>query len=272
LCVTFADDSGAVCVLAIPYADPVETRAALAEDGIHDHQAALHALVTRARGQLPAGARHVLVTHAFVAGSLTSDSERPLSVGGAGQVTADVCVGFDYVALGHLHRPQSLGAGALRYSGSLLKYSFLEADHDKSVTIVDVDPGAPGRAPSIEQVRLAPRHDVRVIGGRLADLLSAGRTDAHNQDYVCARLLDKGAILDPIGQLREVYANVLTIDRSALDLSGERSPASADPGSRSESEHFAAFFAYCTGDELEPAENVALSALLDELEREWRSS
>jgi hypothetical protein len=72
--------------------------------------------------------------------------------------------------------------------------------------------------------------------------------------------------------LREVYANVLTIDRSALDLSGERSPALADPGSRSESEHFAAFFAYCTGDELEPAENAALSVLLDELERGWRSS
>ena len=87
----------------------------------------------------------MLVAHAFVTGGLESESERPLSVGGAQQVAASTFAGFDYVALGHLHRPQSCGSDTVRYAGSLLKYSFAEHAHDKSVSVVDI--GARGSAP-----------------------------------------------------------------------------------------------------------------------------
>jgi exonuclease SbcD len=271
LMVPLSDDDGTVCVHAIPYADPVQTRATLGDDSIHDHEAALRALVARARGRGPTGARHILVTHAFVAGALTSDSERPLSVGGAGQVAAEVLDGFDYVALGHLHRPQSAGGAGMRYAGSLLKYSFLEAEHDKSVTIIDIDTSDRSRAPTVEQVSLAPLREVRVIEGHLRDLLNAATADPANDDYICARLLDRGALLDPIGQLRDVYPNVLAIDRGGLDV-GDRRAAVADPRAKSETEHFAAFFAYCTDDDLDQTERPAFADVLGELEQQWRES
>ncbi len=104
------------------------------------------------------GTRSVLVAHAYVSGATTSESERPLSLGGAGDVPASVFAGFDYAALGHLHRPQRAGDERVRYAGSLLKYSFSEHDQRKSVTVVDI--GAPGRG----RARCARRREGRVCG------------------------------------------------------------------------------------------------------------
>jgi DNA repair protein SbcD/Mre11 len=268
-----ADGEPPVVVHAVPYADPVLTRDALGDEGedIHDHQAALTALCARARGAaVPKGARRLLLAHAFVAGALTSDSERPLTVGGAGAVAADTLAGFDYVALGHLHRPQPAGSESARYAGSLLKYSFSEALHDKSVTIVELGSGPPA-APVVEQVSLAPRRDVRIVEGTLREVVDAARADARADDYVCARLLDKGALLDAIGQLRDVYPNVLTIERPELAAEAARCEP-ARPGARSEAEHFAAFFEYVCDEPLTEAERQAFAAVADRLEREARES
>jgi len=232
----------------------------------------MQALVARVRGQMPANARHLLVAHAFVAGALTSDSERPLTVGGTGQVPAALFDGFDYVALGHLHRPQTAGAPGIRYAGSLLKYSFEEAGHAKSVTIVEIDPSRPKVAPTVQEVALTPRRDVRVIEGDLREVIKGAAADTARDDYVCARLLDRGALLDPIGQLREVYPNVLAIERGGLDLADDRGLIAVDPRSTSESEHFAAFFSYCTDDDLSAPERAAFAAVVDDLERAERRS
>ena len=253
---------------AIPYADPVQTRAALGDDTIHDHEAAMRALVGRARAALPRGARALLVAHAFVAGGLTSDSERPLSVGGAGSVPAGVFEGFDYVALGHLHRPQVTGDAA-RYAGSLLKYSFVECDHDKSVTLVELAARA-GAAPRVELITLPTRRDVRVLEGTLREVLATGRGDPAADDYVCARLLDKGALLDPMGQLREVYPNALHIERPGLASAEGQLVDLARPGARSEAEHFAAFFEHVCDEPLGDAERGAFARVAERLERRWR--
>lgn len=151
--------------------------------------------------------RHVLVAHAFVAGSTESESERPLSVGNAGMVPASAFSGFDYVALGHLHRPQRAGAAHIRYSGSLLKYSFHEADHNKSVSLVELDASGPAR---ISEHVLQPRRDVRVIKGALHELLAVPMATP-SQDYISAQLTDAGPVLDPLARLREVYPNVMEV-------------------------------------------------------------
>src|SRR5690606_4099732 len=129
-----------------------------------------------------------------------SESERPLSIGGSGAVDAGLFAGFDYVALGHLHRPQRAGADHVRYAGSLLKYSLSEADHAKSVSLVEL--GAPGEL-KIEHIALSPRRDLRRVSGTLEEVLAAARSDAAREDYVFASLNDRGALLDPMTKLRE---------------------------------------------------------------------
>ena len=300
LSVPFADDDGVLLVQAIPYADPIEVRAALAEPDVQTHEQAMRALVARARDAVPPAARTVLVGHAFVAGSDTSDSERPLTVGGAGTVPASVFEGFDYVALGHLHMPQRAGADAVRYAGSLLTYSFDEVAQRKSVSIVEI--GAPGSfepppaalspaaearaaggaavaAPpaararvSVEQVELQPRRRVRVVEGTLRELLERAPADAAPDDYLCARLTDPGALLNAMAQLQQAYPNCLHLEFPRRADADPRAPGLADLASRSEAEHFADFFELVTDQPLSADERSTLAAVIDRLGRERRET
>ena len=117
---TLHDAHGPVVFFPLPYADPAAIQLTHPYDEPRTHQRATEALVAHALQQKPAGARSVCVAHAFVYGGSESESERPLTLGGTGLVDHTVFDGFDYVALGHLHRPQSVGRAAVRYCGSLL--------------------------------------------------------------------------------------------------------------------------------------------------------
>jgi exonuclease SbcD len=212
--VRLRDAHGEVCVHALPFADPWQVRDHLGEDALppvqRGHDEAMAALLARrARG-----ARNVLLAHCFVDGSggdaaLESESERPLSIGGAERVSPARFEGFDYVALGHLHAPQQRGRASVRYSGSLLKYSFSESTHAKSVALVEMDGQG---ACDIRLVPLAPRRDVRIVEGKLAQLLEGDGTGS-NDDYLLVRLHDTHAILDVMSKLRAVYPNVLHVER-----------------------------------------------------------
>ena len=279
--IVLRDEHGPVRVSALPYADPAEARPIYGDPEIHDQQAVTAAGVARALAGAEAHERQVLVAHAFVAGGLESESERPLSVGGAQQVSADTFAGFDYVALGHLHRPQTCGSDAVRYAGSLLKYSFAEHAHEKSVSVVDIGPrgsaageaGQAGRAAvTVEAVPLSPRRDVRRVEGTLAELLEGGLADPRSDDYVLASLLDRGALLDPIGQLRAVYPNTLSIERPLYEIIGAADQRRPRPGSVGDLELFGTFFRYATGDELSVAERAELAAVIDGLDRRRREA
>jgi len=294
LAVPLADDGGPLLVQAVPYADPIVVRDVLAEPDIQTHEQAMRALVARARGAAAPGTRTLLVGHAFVAGAEVSDSERPLTVGGAGTVPVSVFAGFDYVALGHLHRPQAAGAERVRYAGSLLTYSFNEVTQRKSVSIVEI--GAPGSGNveaaagaaaageasgeppaspaaarvTVEQVELSPRRRVRIVEGTLHDILERAPADEARDDYVCARLLDKGALLNAMGQLQQAYPNCLHLEFPRLELADGRPSALVDRVTRSEGEHFARFFHEVTDDQLSADESAAFGAVLERLERRWR--
>ncbi len=279
--IVLRDEHGPVHFCALPFADPAEARHAYGDADIHDQQAVSAAGVARTLAATPPGERRVVVAHAFVAGGLESESERPMSVGGAQQVPAAVFAGFDYVALGHLHRPQTCGAEAVRYAGSLLKYSFAEHDHEKGVAVVDI--GAPGSAdgdagaeghPSVavENVALSPRRDVRRLEGTLAELLERGPADPHRDDYVLASLLDDGALYDPIGRLRAAYPNTLAIERPAYERAGAEGPRRPRPGSVGDVQLFEAFFGYATDDELGDERRAAVAEVVDQLERRRREA
>jgi exonuclease SbcD len=154
-----ADAAGDVAFCTVPYAEPAIAADELACPSICDHDTAMRAAIERIRAVVPSG-RAVLMAHAFVPGTEESESERALTVGGAGTVAADAFDGFAYVALGHLHRAQALGDGHIRYSGSILKYAFSEECHVKTVELVDMDEA--GRC-NVERVALTPRREVRTL-------------------------------------------------------------------------------------------------------------
>ncbi len=260
LAVTLGDAAGPIDIIALPYTEPAVVRARLGDDTLTDHEKALTADLACVATQLVPGRRRIAVAHAFVAGAVESQSERPLVVGGSASVGARCFEGLDYVALGHLHRPQSVGREAVRYSGSLLKYSFAEADHDKSVTIVELDERG---ACLTEKVPLSPRRDVRVLRGTLEELQRGAATDSARDDYVLAELTDRGAILDAIGKLRRCYPNCLHIDRTSLfDAPGSGQACRADHRRHTEAELFGSFFREVTGDAPNQDETTAFAEIV----------
>ena len=186
------------------------------------------------------------IGHCWVAGGKESESERPLTVGGTGEVASDCFAGFQYTALGHLHRPQQVGEG-IHYSGSLLKYSFSEVDHRKSVNLVEMD--ASGSV-SVERIELSPRRDVRIIEGALDELLKGPTSGESAEDYLLVRLTDQKAILDAVGKLRQVYPNVLHLERPGLQVGQTAELKGGDHLKRSEIDLYKDFYEEVTGNEL----------------------
>lgn len=258
--VAFRDAHGPVHVYGLPYADPPAVRECLGEAGLATHQDAADALVRRVRAAHPAGERSVLVGHAFVAGGEGSESERQLSVGGADHVDAATFAGFDYVALGHLHRPQAMAGGRVRYSGSLLKYSFSEAAHTKGVHVVEM--GADGVC-RVEDVPLAPRRDLRRLRGCFDDLLGAPR--GNPDDYLLIELEDEGPVLDAVSRLRDVYPNLLHLDRLALTRGADAPRARPDHRTLGDQELFARFFLDVTEVEITRPQRDAFTGVLERI-------
>jgi len=253
--VLFDDAYGQVALFPLPYLEPAFARQVSGIEEVRDHQSATAAMLALLRSQWGDGQRRVLVGHAFVAGGSESESERPLSVGGSGSVAASSYEGYDYVALGHLHRPQSVGSDRIQYSGSLLKYSFNEVDHVKSVSLVEVGQGG---AVHVHRVPLVPRRDLRIIKGTLAELLASAPGDAARYDFVRAVLTDRDAVLDPMGRLRECYPQVLELQYvRTLGAAGTESAKASDHRQRSPEDLFRAFHRDMLSEEIdEPALEV----------------
>lgn len=204
--------AGEVAFYGMPYNDPEVVRHYFGE-AVTSHDEAHQYLIEKIISQWNPSQRHVMISHCFVDGAIESDSERPLSIGGSDRVSHQHFVPFDYVALGHLHQPQKKGEEYIRYSGSLMKYSFSEQHHKKGATLVEFD--AQGFV-SATHVPLTAPHSMRIIEGELLEIIEQGKTDPHNHDYLLVRLTDKHAILDPMEKLRQSYPNVLHLEKPGM--------------------------------------------------------
>ena len=152
--------------------------------------------------------RNVLLTHQFVTGAATCESEE-LSVGGSDNVDASVFEDFDYVALGHIHGPQNIGSNRIRYCGTPLKYSFSEADHYKSVTVVELEEKG---SLKLRTLPLIPRRDLRQLRGTFEELTSAEfYKNGKTEDYLHIILTDEEDVPEAVGRLRTVYPNLLKL-------------------------------------------------------------
>jgi len=265
--VVVRDSDGPVYFCPLPYAEPSVVRERFGEPEVTSHDLALLTLVKHATASIPPGSRTVALAHAFLAGGEGSESERPLSVGGTGTVDASYFLPFHYAALGHLHQPQPARSGHIRYAGSLMKYSFSEALHQKSVTLVDMD-GAGNT--TFEAVSLSPRRDVRCLKGLMSELLAGPQNGESREDYLMVTLEDTGAILDAMGKLREVYPNILHLERPDLFEGGKLRGPAGDHRRLSERDLFSSFFEQVTGDPLSDGQSRAFAETVETLYRRER--
>ena len=200
------DAYGKVAVHLLPFVKPAVMETANSQEAVAKQ-------LENFRANWENADRHVLMTHFFVcAGGKEpelSESEQHSFVGGLEQVDASLFGGYDYVALGHIHKPQCMKRGQIYYAGSPLSYSFSEctvseAFSSKGVYIVELQESG---AMSISRKPLHPLHNMRIIKGSLRELMEQGP----GEDYIQAILTDKDELIDPIGSLRSVYPNIMQI-------------------------------------------------------------
>jgi len=257
------DKHGEIAFYGIPYADPASVRDVFQID-IHSHEDAMRVLTSQIKSHNTVNRRTVVLGHCFIDGGTESDSERPLSVGGADKVPYDLFSDFSYTALGHLHGPQFKGLESIRYSGSILKYSFSEVTQRKSVTIVNM--GATGEC-SIEKIPLKPLRNMRVVEGCLEEILAAAKDDLDANDYLLVRLLDTHALYEPLKKLREVYPNILQLEKPNLNQGGERQKLKRENLKKGELPMFLDFYQQMTASELGDTAIDLVSAALDDIHK-----
>ena len=204
---SWQDAYGTVKLYLLPFLKPIQARRHFG-DGIDSYTEALRAAISHMAPDPTA--RNVLVTHQFVTGAQRTESEE-LVVGGSENVDAGVFAPFDYVALGHLHRPQHCGAAHIRYCGSPLKYSFSEAKDQKSLTVVELL--EKGRV-LCRTVPLVPKRELVELRGRYAELTlrSFYENTGWQEDYIHITLTDEEDIPDALGKLRSIYHRLMKLD------------------------------------------------------------
>lgn len=252
----------------VPYAEPGNVRQILEDDSINSHHAAMEAIVKRIEEKMNPDEPHVFVGHAFVLGGKTTDSERTLSVGGSGCVGADVFKPFHYTALGHLHSPDAIKHETIRYSGSLLKYSFSEASQRKSVSIVEMDGDGSFR---LREEVLKPKQDMRELQGLMEELLDPAFYQSQRVgDYLKITLHDEGTLIDPINQLRQIYPNVLHLERK-MDLTDAKKKNTfrvLEDKKRSELDLFKEFYGDMTTGEFTDEKEQILQNVIEQARKE----
>lgn len=204
--VVLNDDHGPVKFWLLPFIKPVNVKRWYPEENISSYTDALRVAVEKLNVDYTE--RNVLVTHQFVTGASTCESEE-ISVGGSDNVDAEIFSGFDYVALGHIHGPQNIGFEHIRYCGTPLKYSFSETSHCKSLSVVEL--GAKG-AFKLQTIPLVPKRDMREIKGCYNELASKSFYEgSKTDDYLHVILTDEEDVPEAVGRLRTIYPNIMKL-------------------------------------------------------------
>lgn len=205
--ISLNDAYGKINFYLLPFIKPATVRPFFPDEKINSYTEAVQTVLNNL--PLNKDERNILIAHQFVTGAVLSDSEE-IVVGSLDNVDAHVFDAFDYVALGHIHTPQTILRDSIRYCGTLLKYSFSEANQQKCATVIDIK--AKGQM-DITAYPIKPLHDMRKIKGTYAEL-----TDRQNyigtdtDDYILATLTDEEDVPDAIGRLRSIYPNIMQLD------------------------------------------------------------
>lgn len=259
--ITLNDDYGEVNFYLLPFVRPADIRRYFPDENIENYTDAVKVAIDNMNVDF--SERNILVTHQFVTGAELSESE-DIIVGGTDNVSGEVFDGFDYVALGHIHREQTVGKDNIRYCGTPLKYSFSEAKHIKSVTILDFNDKG-----NIEysKIPLTPFRDMREIRGTYYELtLKSSYESTNTEDYLHITLTDEEDIPDAIGKLRSIYPNIMKLDYDNLRTRGSGTvDAIENIESKSPFELFADLFKQQNNQDMSEEQEEIMRNLIDKI-------
>lgn len=259
--ITLSDEYGDINIYMLPFIKPSNVKRFFPDSDIVSYTDAVKTAIDNMN--IDASKRNILITHQFVTGAVRSESEE-ISVGGSDNVDASVFEGFDYVALGHIHRAQRCGSDFIRYSGTPLKYSFSEANDNKTVTFLDIK--AKGER-TLEFIPLIPKHDLREIKGCYNDItLKQNWENTDTADYMHITLTDEEDIPDVITKLRVIYKNIMRLDydntrtRTANQISG-----ASNVKEKTELEHFYDFYELQNGREISEEQAEFMRSIIERI-------
>jgi len=205
--VALTDGYGELSVYMLPFVKASQVKHYFPDADIGSYDDAVRTILKNT--DIDQKSRNILVAHQFVTGAGRCESEEVL-VGGLDNIDAETFDGFDYVALGHLHSPQSVGRGTVRYCGSPLKYSFSEAEQEKSVTVIEMKEKG---TVELDTVPLKPLHDLYILRGTYEEVMSKQfYQDMDTEAYVKMILTDEEDIPDGIRRLRVIYPNLMRLE------------------------------------------------------------
>ena len=259
--ITIQDDYGDLNVYLLPFIKPANVRHSL-EIEVSSYNEAVEKAIEHMN--IDTTKRNVLLAHQFVTGAIRSDSEE-ISVGGSDNVDAHLFKEFDYVALGHIHRPQKCIYDYIRYSGTPLKYSFSEANHHKSVTIIDIK--EKGNL-FIEQIPLIPKRDMVELKGTYNELVAKSFYEhtTYQEDYVHITLTDEEDILDALAKLRVIYKNIMKLDYDNQRTRHQSELSLSDAiEDKTPYEHFSDFYEMMNGQSLNDEQSAFMHQLIESI-------
>lgn len=258
---TLQDTYGEVDLYMLPFIKPAHVRRYYPEAQINSYTDAVRVVVEHM--EVDTTKRNVIITHQFVTGADRSDSEE-VSVGGSDNVDVSVFDQFDYVALGHIHGPQKMGRDTVRYCGTPLKYSFSEANHAKSITIVELR--NKGEV-EITTEPLIPLHDMRIVKGEYNEIANrANYENTNTEDYIQVVLTDEEDVPDALARLRTIYPNIML-----LKYDNKRTRQNMQVGQAENVEHksplelFSEFYMKQNNQEISDDQRAFITKLIEEI-------
>ena len=259
--IVLKDGQGELFLYLLPFIKPAHLRRFFPEEEIVSYTDAMRLAIGAM--EVDPSARNVLVTHQFVTGASRCDSEE-LSVGGSDNVDVEVFKDFDYVALGHIHSPQSCGSERVRYCGTPLKYSFSEAKDRKSVTVVEL--GKKGEL-TVRTLPLAPKHDLVELKGAYDELMSKSfyENTTYREDYVHITLTDEEDVPEAVGRLRTVYKGLMKLDYDNLRTGSGGALIGSAQADRTPFELFSELYLMQNGRAMSEEQSAYVKELIEEV-------
>ena len=255
------DEYGELNLYVLPYFKPAHVNGLFGEEIESDQEAADFLLK---QIKLDPTKRNIILVHQFVTwrGEAERSDSEIISLGGTEEIDASLFFDFDYAALGHLHSPQKMGKDTVRYAGSLMPYSFSEIRQKKGITVVELK--EKGEI-VFDFIPLQTKHTFREIQGPLQGILEAAMEDGKTDDYIRCILTDRDALYDPIGKLRGVYPNLMTLEFQQQEVQTQQK-FFFDAEESSPDALFSLFFEKQNQKELNETQKVLLYKIWKELE------